>query len=71
MWDADKIEVSALVKRNGQRTAVLPMKYAGSPNQFSGIWNVSETGLYQATVYAYDPSNGNTGLDSVTFIVGQ
>jgi hypothetical protein len=71
VWDADKIEVAALLKRNGQRIGVLPMKYAGSPNQFSGTWNVSESGLYQAIVYAYDSANGNTGVDSVTFIVGR
>ncbi len=71
VWDADKIEVAALLKRNGQRIGVLPMKYAGSPSQFDGTWNVPETGIYQATVYAYDPANGNTGVDSVTFIVRQ
>lgn len=70
MWDANKIEVAALLRRNGQRVGVLPMQYAGTPSQFAGIWHVQEDGTYEAIVYAYDPSNGNTGIDSVTFIVG-
>jgi hypothetical protein len=30
---------------------------------------VEEAGVYEAIVYAYDPANGNTGVDSVTFSV--
>ena len=47
------------------------MQYAGTPSQFAGIWNVQEDGTYEAVVYAYDPTTGNTGVDSVTFIVEQ
>ena len=71
MWDADKIEVAALLKKNGKDVGVLPMHYAGKKSQFSGSWKVNNPGLYEAIVYAYDPSNGNTGLDRVTFIVSQ
>jgi hypothetical protein len=69
VWDANQIEVAALLSRNGQRVGVLPMQYAGTPSQFAGTWNVQEDGTYEAIVYAYDPTNGNTGVDSVTFIV--
>jgi len=69
VWDADKIEVSALLHKDGKRIGVLPLQYAGVSSQFSGTWNVQETGEYEAIVYAYDPANGNTGVDSVTFIV--
>ncbi len=69
IWDANKIEVSALLKRNGKRVGVLPLQYAGTPSQFSGTWKIQEPGTYEATVYAYDAANGNTGLDSVSIIV--
>jgi hypothetical protein len=69
MWDASKIEVAALLKRNGKRVGVLPMQYAGTPNQFTGTWNIKEAGLYETIVYAYDASNGNTGVDRGTFRV--
>jgi len=71
VWDADKIEVAAFLKRNGKHVGVLSMHYSGAESQFSGSWNVKEPGLYEAIVYAYDPFNGNTGLDRVTFIVSQ
>jgi hypothetical protein len=70
-WDANKIEVTALLSRNGKRVGTLPLQYDGSASQFSGIWNVKEAGTYEATVYAYDAATGNTGLDSVTFLVMQ
>ena len=69
MWDANKIEVAVLLKKNGKRVGVLPMQYAGVKSQFSGIWKVEEAGVYEAIVYAYDPANGNTGVDKVTFSV--
>ena len=69
MWDANTIEVAALLKKNGHQVGSLSLQYAGTPSQFAGIWEIAEAGVYEATVYAYDPSNGNTGLDSVTVIV--
>jgi len=71
IWDANKIEVKALLKKNGQQVGVLPMEYAGSPSQFSGTWNISGAGTYEAAVYAYDAATGNTGINKVTFMVGQ
>lgn len=47
----------------------IELRYAGTPSQFEGTVNADRPGVYEATVYAYDPSNGNTGLDGVTFIV--
>jgi hypothetical protein len=70
IWDANKIEVKALLKKNGQQAGVLPMQYSGIPSQFLGIWNIPSAGIYEATVYAYDAATGNTGINSVTFIVG-
>ena len=69
MWDADKFEVKALLKKDGEAIGALNMNYAGTPSMFEGIWNVTVPGSYEAVVYAYDPSNGNTGLDRVTFLV--
>jgi hypothetical protein len=71
LWDANTIEVAALLSRNGQRVEVLPLQYAGIASQFSGTWNIQEPGVYEAVVYAYDAANGNTGVDRVTFMVAQ
>jgi len=69
LWDANKIEVKALLRRNGEAAGELSLKYAGTTSQFAGTWDVNKPGTYEATVYAYDPANGNTGLDHVTFMV--
>jgi hypothetical protein len=70
LWDADKLEVKALLTRNGERLAPIDLKFAGETSQFEGSIPVFGTGLYAVTVYAHDPANGNTGLDRTTFIVG-
>ncbi len=69
LWDADGYEVMAIVKRDGARAAEVPLAYAGEPSQFAAGIEVREPGLYEITVYAYDPANGNTGLDRTTVIV--
>jgi hypothetical protein len=69
VWDTQTIEVAALLKKNGRQIGSLSLQFAGTPSQFAGTWEIAEAGVYEATVYAYDPANGNTGLDSVTFLV--
>lgn len=69
VWDANKYEGKALLKKDGTQIGELALRYAGTTSQFAGTWTVQESGIYEATVYAYDPANGNTGVDSVTFVV--
>jgi hypothetical protein len=69
LWDANKIEVKALVTRNGETLPPVPLTYAGTASQFEGHIPVDAPGVYDVQVYAYDPANGNTGLDRTTFIV--
>lgn len=69
LWDADEIEVRALLQRNGEPAGEVKLSYAGSTSQFEGRVRVDEPGVYKATVFAHQPANGNTGLDRVTFIV--
>ena len=69
LWDADGYEVEMIVKRNGERIGSMPMSYAGQTSQFAGPVAVDGSGVYDVTVYAYDPRTGNTGLDRTTFIV--
>jgi len=47
------------------------LKFEGAPSHFAGDLKIEEPGEYEAVVYAYDPANGNTGLDSVTFKAGK
>lgn len=69
MWDADKYEVAALVKRNGKAVGTALLKYAGKASYFEGSMQVSQEGLYELEVYAFDPATGNSGVDRTTFTV--
>jgi hypothetical protein len=69
LWDADKLTVKALVTRNGEKQQPVDLAYAGKTSQFEGSVPVFGAGLYDVTVYAHSPENGNTGVDRTTFIV--
>ncbi|MBM3544517.1 MAG: hypothetical protein FJX44_08455 [Alphaproteobacteria bacterium] len=69
LWDADKLEVKAIVKHNGEEVKKLDLDFAGETSQFAVKVPIGEPGFYEVIVYAHDPGNGNTGLDRTTFIV--
>lgn len=68
-WNASEIEVTAEVRRDGEKVATLPMTYAGALSTFSVDVPSKQQGAYEILVTAYDPRTGNTGLDRSSFIV--
>jgi hypothetical protein len=62
-WDANKLEIVAMLTHGGKNLRTVPLSYAGKPSEFVGDIDVADKGEYEVTVYAYDPANGNTGLD--------
>jgi hypothetical protein len=69
LWDANRYEVAALIRRDGAPAGRVPLAFAGTRNRFSGSFPVDKAGTYEAVIYAYDAATGNTGLDRVTFTV--
>lgn len=69
LWDAEKFEVVALLERDGKPAEKLPLEYGGKPSQFQAALSIEEKGTYELIIYAYDPANGNTGLDRASFAV--
>lgn len=69
VWDSDRFEVRALVKKDGKPIGEIPLSYTEETSQFAGSLEVQGAGVYEVTVYAYDPSNGNTGVDTTTVVV--
>lgn len=71
LWDADKLQVKALVKRDGKTVATVDLPFAGETSQFATTLPIDAPGTYDVVVYAHDAGNGNTGLDRTTFIIGK
>jgi hypothetical protein len=69
VWNADSLEVAAIITKDGNKVKELPMKYTGEKSQFAASFTPPGPGVYQAIVYGYFSATGNTGLDKVTFIV--
>ena len=68
IWDAQKMEVKALVKKNEASYTEVTMKPADT-NLFKGSFTITEPGRYEILVYAYDAQTGNTGVDKVNYVV--
>lgn len=47
----------------------VPAEYAGEPNLFHAQLSIEDAGTYVARFVAFDPSDGNTGVDAVSFFV--
>jgi hypothetical protein len=69
LWDAERYDVKALLKRDGAAVGGIDLAYAGGTSRFAARLPLDAPGVYEALVYAYDPANGNTGLDRTTFIL--
>ena len=67
LWDANGYEVAAIVTDNDGKSITIPMPYAGKTSLFAGQSRLTGSGPFEAVVYAYDASNGNTGVDIVKF----
>jgi hypothetical protein len=68
-YDANRFEVKAIVKHNGEVKEIVPLKYGGKTSTFEGKLEVTKEWIYELTAYSYDPETGNTGVDRKTFKV--
>ena len=69
LWDASQFEVGMTISRNGQKVAEEEMSYAGKSSTYSGEMSIDGAGVYEVIVHAYDPENGNTGIDKTTVVI--
>lgn len=65
LWNAREMEVSAIIRRNGEVVRTLPMAITQTPNEFVGEMVVDQPGDYLITVYGFDARTANTGLATV------
>ena len=57
MWNADKYEVKALVKRDGQAAGTVTLAPGETVSSFEGVLEVTAPGTYEVTLYAFDPAH--------------
>lgn len=68
LWDSEKMEVTAIVKRNDELHSEVPLGII-STNLFEGDFMIKEAGRYEVIIYAYDEKTGNTGVDKVNYVI--
>jgi hypothetical protein len=69
LWNADRMQLAAMLEDGAKSYPARALVYAGNPSTFDGEIVATEPGRYMIDVYAYDPSNGNTGLGRFPVIV--
>ena len=73
-WLPDEFEVVAVVRGQSGDPVEIPLGFmdippANTPGQFTGVWKSPAAGIFEITVYAYQMSTGNTGVDTATVIL--
>ncbi|SDQ82280.1 hypothetical protein [Flagellimonas zhangzhouensis] len=68
IWDSNQMEVKALIQKDGKNMGEITLTNP-KQNTFDGQLEIKETGYYQITVYAYNATTGNTGVDKINFVV--
>lgn len=71
IWDSNRYEIRALIRKDGKAYREVPLVYDGSVSDFAGTVGISEPGAYEVAVYAYDPSNSNSGLGMTSFTASE
>lgn len=69
VWNAEDIELKAIVSKEGARITELPLRITSQNNIFEGNFKVSEKGNYEFVIYAFDQKTGNTGVDKINFVL--
>ncbi|NMM46866.1 hypothetical protein [Marinigracilibium pacificum] len=68
-WNADKMEATAMIYRNGEIIEKVKMGPGVEKNTFTGTWKPKDKGLYIIYYTLYDPRNNNTGVDETSFSI--
>ena len=68
VWDAEQMEIRGLVRRDGIFVEEVVAAYTGTGSYHALEVDVARPGTYEVTCYAYNPRNGNTGLDTTSFM---
>ena len=68
LWDSNLMEVKAIFKKDGKTIEELVLTNP-SRNLFEGNFKVEEAGAYELTIYAYNATTGNTGVERINYVI--
>src|SRR5690606_16202645 len=68
IWNANNYEITALISGKGKEVETIQLKSADKASTFTATANLT-AGNYEITVFAFDPTTGNTGLDKTNIII--
>ncbi|MGF1635225.1 MAG: hypothetical protein ACFCVE_15340 [Phycisphaerae bacterium] len=68
-WTPEEFEVSATVRKDGKVISTVPLRFTGETSQYAGTVTPDGPGAYVVSVAAFQPENGNTGVDLTSFII--
>ncbi len=69
LWDANQFEVGMTISKDAEKVGEEEMSYAGKASLYNVEIPVTGPGVYDVIVHAYDPQNGNTGIDRTTVVI--
>jgi hypothetical protein len=73
-WLPEEFEVKAVIRSPGGDRVVIPLAFTqtppvNAPGEFTATWTPPAAGgVFEITVYAYQASTGNTGVDVATLV---
>jgi hypothetical protein len=68
-WDADRMDISARLIRDGRVVARAPLAFAGQTSTYTGTIVAPEAGTYQLEVLAVDKVEPNAGMATIRVVV--
>ena len=70
-WLPDEFDVVAMIRPVSSAAVEVRLRYvqADTPGQFHGVWQSPLAGVSEITVYAFQRSTGNTGVDVATVVL--
>ena len=69
IWNSEDITINAIAKKDGVKIGEFPLHLTDHNNIFEGNLKVTDKGIYELVIYAYDPKTGNTGVDKINFVL--
>ncbi|NQU43071.1 hypothetical protein HQ520_07285 [bacterium] len=70
-WNPAQFRAMAWIMQDGKVVRRVPLRYADIPSQFEASARIEKPGSYRILIIAFQPENGNAGVDRGELQVGE